>query len=247
MSSQHAVHKLFQYRQSISTKPYASRGKNQIRCDLCLLAQQYCTCDVRQTVESNHAFLLLMYDDEVLKPSNSGRLIADLIPDTHAFLWSRTEPNEAMLRVINDAKYQPLLIFPSEYALEGQAVVDEISPSILSQGKTPLFILLDGSWREAKKMFRKSPYLHQLPMLSFNPQSAAKYGLRKGSRDFQLGTAEVAALVLELAGEVNNSISLNAWFELFIESSRYGRNYCRVDMLRPLANLKRDFIETLVR
>ena len=30
--------------------------------------------------------------------------------------------------------------------------------------------MLDGSWREAKKMFRKSPYLDKLPLVSFNPK-----------------------------------------------------------------------------
>jgi DTW domain-containing protein YfiP len=115
----------------------------------------------------------------------------------------------------------------------------------LPADKKPLFILLDGSWREAKKMYRKSPYLHHLPVLSFSPTAVAKYGLRKGSRDFQLGTAEVATLVLAASGEANNAHSLNAWFELFIETSRYGKNATRHDFLRPLDELRDNFIASL--
>jgi len=239
----HAIHKLHQYRQSISTKPYASRGKSNIRCQWCLLAQTNCTCNARKQLSSNAAFLLLMYDDEVLKPSNSGRLIADLIPDTHGFIWSRTEPNEQMLALINDSRYQPMVIFPAEYAMTGQTVTSEVGN--IAQGKTPLFIVLDGSWREAKKMFRKSPYLHHLPLLSFNPERVAQYGLRKNSRDFQLGTAEVATLVLEAFGEIDNAQSMNAWFELFVVASKHGRNSVRTEALPPIAELKQLFLASL--
>lgn len=244
---QHAVHKLYQYRKAISSKPFTARGKNIVRCDLCLLAATYCTCAHRQLVQSNNAFLLIMYDDEVLKPSNSGRLIADLIPDTHAYIWSRTHANRKMLELIKDPVYQPFLIFPSEYANPDQPVVNQVPASDTLAGKRPLFIMLDGSWREAIKMFRKSPYLHHLPMLSFSPDSIAKYGLRKGSRDFQLGTAEVASLALAVSGEQGNSEALNAWFELFIESSLFSRSRHSAKNLTPLDSLQQAFKITISR
>jgi len=242
---QHAVHKLYQYRKAISTKPFTARGKNLVRCEQCLLAEVYCTCESRTQLESNNAFLLIMYDDEVLKPSNSGRLIADLIPDTHAYIWSRTQANRKMLALIQSPQYQPFVIFPGEYAYNNQPIVDKVTPSSIGEGKKPLFIMLDGSWREAIKMFRKSPYLHSLPLLSFTPETAAKYGLRKGSRDFQLGTAEVAALALGVSGEQDNANSLNAWFELFIESSIFSRSRKNTSDLTPLVELTQAFNATL--
>jgi len=186
-----------------------------------------------------------MYDDEVLKPSNSGRLIADLIPETHAYIWSRTQANRKMLALIQSPEYQPFVIFPGEYACDNQPVVSEVEPSSIGEGKRPLFIMLDGSWREAIKMFRKSPYLHALPLLSFTPETAAKYGLRKGSRDFQLGTAEVASLALGVSGEQDNAASLNAWFELFIESSIFSRSRKNTSDLTPLVDLTQAFKATL--
>ncbi|ACA86609.1 tRNA-uridine aminocarboxypropyltransferase [Shewanella woodyi] len=241
----HAIHKLYQYRKAISSRPYGARGKNLVRCELCLLAKVYCTCESRRQLVSNNAFLLIMYDDEVLKPSNSGRLIADLIPDTHAYIWSRTYANRKMMALIEDPNYQPFIIFPGEYANEEQQVLSKVEPSSLPRGKKPLFILLDGSWREAIRMFRKSPYLHHLPMLSFTPDTVAKYGLRKGSRDFQLGTAEVAALALGAAGEPDNAASLNRWFELFIESSIFSRSRKSTHDLTPLTKLREAFLTSL--
>ena len=83
-----------------------------------------------------------------------------------------------------------------------------------------MFILLDGTWREAKKMFRKSPYLAEFPVLGIDEaDSAPGYHIRKASLDGQLATAEVAAKVLELAGEREIARHLSLWFEVF--SYRY--------------------------
>ncbi len=39
----------------------------------------------------------MMYDTEVMKPSNTGKLIADVFTRyTFAFLWSRTEPEKSL-------------------------------------------------------------------------------------------------------------------------------------------------------
>ncbi|QSX32010.1 DTW domain-containing protein [Shewanella avicenniae] len=243
--SLHAVHRLFDYRQSISTKPYASRGNKVCRCRRCLLPAAVCTCAWRRPCVSNAAFALVMYDSEVLKPSNSGRLIADLIPDTHAFLWSRTEPSAELLALLADSRYQAYLVFPGEYALE-QRVVEDFSselPQLAASGKTPLFILLDGCWREAVKMFRKSPYLQQLPMLSFRSEALANYRLRKGKRDFQMGTAEVASLVLEAWGEADNAAALDSWFNLFVECTLWSRTQNKSASLQRIAELQQQVLQ----
>ena len=246
----HAVHRLFDYRQLIATRPYASRGNKVLRCRRCLLPQTVCTCAWRQPCESNAAFALVMYDTEVLKPSNSGRLIADLIPDTHAFLWSRTAPDAGLLTLLADPQYQAYLVFPAEYALAEQQVVEQLLPTELNssageegtgtceQAKKPLFILLDGCWREAVKMFRKSPYLQTIPMLSFSPENIAHYRLRKGQRDFQLGTAEVAVLALQAFGETENAAALDAWFNLFVECTLWNRSNDKITSMEKIAELR---------
>ena len=106
----------------------------------------------------------------------------------------------------------------------------------LPADKRPLLIMLDGSWREAIKMFRKSPYLHKIPVLSFDPKTLATYALRKGSHDFQLGTAEVAALALGAAQEPLNGHALAMWFDLFVESSLLGRNRRAKETLLPISD-----------
>ena len=216
----HKVHQLHTERLARSTKPFNARGANVDRCKFCQVRKDYCICEYQPESTSKAAFLLIMFDTEVLKPSNTGKLIADVIPETHAYLWSRTEPNSEMLALLQDESYQPFVIFPEEQIENKTLVTNDIN---LEEGKTPLFILLDGSWREAGRMYRKSTYLHQLPVLSFNREHLSSYIMRKASKDHQLATAEVASLVLDLFGEKDNARHLECWFELFREHYLYSK------------------------
>ncbi len=245
----HAVHRLHQFRKSLSTTTYKARGQRVIRCDLCRLARAYCICAIapeQDSISTKTGFLLLMYDTEVLKPSNTGKLIADLIPDTFAFLWSRTTRNDELLAVLNDEKWQPFVVFPKEYADENRQV--HTGKVVCNGGKRPLFIMLDGSWREAKKMFRKSPYLDRFPLVSFDPKlflsedeqpnkvlmkegmltpvgENSRYTVRKTALEHQFSTAEVAARVLEMTGEKDNAHLLDLWFDVF--NYQYQKSVCQ--------------------
>lgn len=217
----HAVHELYEQRLARSTKPFHARGALVRRCHYCRIHQDHCICDIKPEAQSEAGFLILFYDDEVLKPSNSGKLIADLIPDTFAYLWSRTEVEDELLRLLEDPQWFPVVVFPATYAQSDRSVLeDQISvPSV----KRPLFILLDGTWREAKKMFRKSPYLDRFPVLSVSPESLSRFQIRKSAHDHQLATAEVAAVTLHLFGERLNAQLLNTWFDLFTYRYQKGK------------------------
>ena len=154
---------------------------------------------------------LVMHDVEPLKPSNTGWLIADVIADTWAFHWSRTEVDPQLLALLADPQWQPYIVFPGEFVAP-ERVVSEVRRQ---EGKRPLFILLDATWSEARKMFRKSPYLEHLPVLSLSSEKLSRYKLRRSKRDDHFCTAEVAALCLELAGDEQVSQVLDAYLDVF--------------------------------
>ena len=66
-------------------------------------------------------------------------------------------------------------------------------------------------------MFRKSPYLNHLPILSLHPDQISRYRLRRSSREDHFCTAEVAALCLELAQDNDASHMLNAYLDVYSE------------------------------
>ena len=204
---------------SESRREFNARGGKMDRCDQCLIAKHYCICEGAEYASCNAAVCLLMYHNESFKPSNTGRLIAEIVPDNYAFRWDRTSPDPALLALLNNDKYQPFVIFPAE-DVETDRVVTQVETHA---GKQPLFIFLDGTWREAKKMIRKSPYLDNLPVLSITAEKLSDYRLRVAPHAHQLGTAEVAIMVLALANEVDASTKLEQHFIKFRDAYLLGK------------------------
>ncbi len=211
----HAVARLRKDRLARSSKPFLARGgpKGE-RCLGCRLVLSHCLCALRPTVATHAGVCLIMADLEPLKPSNTGWLIADVVADTAAFAWSRTAVDPALLAMLSDPQWQPYVVFPGEF-VSPERVVTTLKRPKDSVGKRPLFVLLDATWPEARKMFRKSPYLNRLPVLSLSPDQISNYRLRRSRRDDHFCTSEVAALCLEMAGEPLVAEVLNAYLEVF--------------------------------
>ena len=164
--SPNAVARLRDEREEESTKPYLARGSRAPRCHTCRVIESHCLCNWRPKVSARSGVCLVMTKKEVFKPSNTGWLIADVISDNFAFIWSRTETDEALLALLSDPQWQPYLVFPGEY-VEPERVTHTVE---IDSSKRPLFILLDATWTEARKIFRKSPYFDSLPILSLLPE-----------------------------------------------------------------------------
>jgi DTW domain-containing protein YfiP len=177
-----------------------------------------------------------MGDIEAIKTSNTGWLIADVVPDTFAFGWSRTAVDPALLALLADPQWAPVLVFPGEF-VEAARVISELPLEWVAapedqapRGPKPLFVLLDGTWTEARKMFRKSPYLDRWPVLSLQPEAASRYRLRRSYRAEHLCTAEVAALCLAMAGDTHAAQTLSAYFDVFTAHYLTGKGVQRLDL-----------------
>ncbi len=214
----HAVSRLRSARLARSAKPFLARGgSTRERCAGCRLVPSHCLCALRPQVPTRAGVCLLMADIEALKPTNTGWLVADVVPDTFAFPWARTETDPGLPALLADPQWQPFVVFPGEYAAP-ERVVHDVPPPAVTDGAIaprPLFILLDATWSEARKMFRKTPCLDRLPVLSLRPEQVSRYTLRRSRRDDHFCTSEVAALCMELAGEPAAAQALAAWLDVF--------------------------------
>jgi DTW domain-containing protein YfiP len=229
----HAVSRLRTSRLARASKPFLARGgPRNARCEGCRLIPSHCMCALRPAVPTHAGVCLVMADIEALKPSNTGWLIADVVADTFAFEWARTEVDPGLLALLADPQWQPYLVFPGEF-VAAERVVTGVVAADASGGnstaaKRPLFVLLDATWPEARKMFRKSPYLNHLPVLSLQSEQLSRYKLRRSQRDAHFCTSEVAALCMELAGETHAAQTLEAYLDVFTN------HYLKAKQQQPL-------------
>ena len=228
-ASPHAVSRLRTERLARSSKPFLARGGPRgERCAGCRLVTSHCICMLRPSVSTRAGVCLLMADIEPLKPSNTGWLVADVVANTFAFGWARTEVNPALLALLADPQWQPVLVFPGEFVAADRVVT--VLPANDTLARRPLFVLLDATWPEARKMFRKSPYLDHLPVLSLQAEQISRYQLRRSRRDDHFCTSEVAALCMDLAGEALAAQTLEAYLDVFTNHYLQAKNQLPVDL-----------------
>lgn len=222
MSHPNALLALRQAALARSTKPFRARGSRLQRCEGCLMARETCLCSLREPVAANSGFCFVMFPGEVFKPSNTGRLIADVVADHFAFEWERTRCDPAMAALLDDPSWAPILVFPHAYAEPARHLHAPADLPRVREGARPLFVMLDGTWREARKMFN-SPWFASLPVLGLQPDHPSRYLMRDAARPFQWSTAEVGAAVLRLAGDEAAAASLDRYFTAFCERYHHVR------------------------
>ncbi|WP_168012518.1 tRNA-uridine aminocarboxypropyltransferase [Halomonas salinarum] len=221
------------------SKPFKARGSTITRCETCRLPALNCLCPYRVEVESLARCWLITHPLEHFKPTNTGRLIADVLPSTEVFTWYRTEPDERLLALLADERFAPFVIFPDDqpdYAdrvVGIEAVHDAKDPATGTGARMPVFIILDGTWRQARRIFRRSQYLDRLPVLPLSTERETRYRLRKPASSAHLCTAEVAAELLRQAGDVEAGDVLDDYFDAFNDSYGASRRHSRLQAPTP--------------
>lgn len=204
-------------------RAFRARGSFVKRCDDCRLPASHCICRFKPVLsepDQTAEFWLLMHPDEIHKPTNTGRLIADCMPGTRIFTWHRKEPPAGFVELCRDPAYAPMLVFP--------APPDRYEERLLERppetNAKPVFILLDGTWQQAGKMFRLTHYLQHLPVLSLSPDYRSQYRLRRSVHAGQLCTAEVAAELLGVVGETDAALRMHSYLTVFSDHYSAARN-----------------------
>lgn len=170
-----------------------------------------CICDAEPQLSCKVRFILLTHPKELNKDTNTGDLMLRTLPNCQRYTWDRVNPPSALLEELRAANNQPWLLFPSD----DQHPAAAYQPA---EGKLPLFILLDATWQEARKMVRKSPWLSQLPHLSLTPTSMSAYQLRRNQQAGNLCTCEAGITLLNLLGESAQATQLNVYFQAFLDT-----------------------------
>ena len=180
------------------------------RCPHCHLLNMACLCSKVPALESFALFFLLVHQRELGKGSNTGHLVLNAFEGAQYELWARVEPPEKLMTLLNSPTHQGYLLFTAE------AGVAPVAFAPVKAGVRPVYILIDATWQQARKMVRQSPYLQNLPRLSLSGTSKSRYRLRRNQLDAGLSTCEAAIGLLRQSGEEGNAQALNQYFSDFM-------------------------------
>ena len=184
---------------------------NQQACSGCGFTHQ-CICHLIPSVESQIDLVLLTHENELSRDTNTGKLLQQSLKQCESFVWQRKTPPADLIALLEDETRQPFLLFPSEESMEcQQAVLNEAS------NQKPLFIILDGTWQEAKKMLNKSPWLQPIPQVHLGITSESSYTLRRNQNSGHLCTCEVGVELLKTLGEDEPARLINDYYQHYLK------------------------------
>ncbi|MGH4119551.1 tRNA-uridine aminocarboxypropyltransferase [Clostridium sp.] len=186
-------------------------------CDKCGLPKITCICDSAPKISTSARIWILSTERELYRPSNTARLLKLVnLDSTEIFLWKRTKNPEKLIENLNNEIYDSYLVFP----VEDKTKCGKLKYK--STGKIPAFVLIDGTWKEARKILRKSDYLNKLPRISLQPNFKSHYDLRKGAAEGDLCTIEAVVELLKINKEIENSKIIDEFYNLFLKSYKAG-------------------------
>jgi len=150
-------------------------------------------------------FTLLTHSKELKKPSNTGKLVLEVLGQAaEQIRWERTKPPEELLEEIETGGVA--LLYP------GPADDNGCDLSGIRQ-----VILIDSTWHEARKIHQKSPYLQKVRRISIKPDAKSAYNLRKNQKESGLCTAECVIEILRSSGNRDEAERLQQRFMEFIK------------------------------
>lgn len=207
------------------------KNKKQItriceNCSKCGLPIITCICKSIKEVETKAKFVILSSEKEVYRNTNTANLLKQInTKSTEIIIWIRGEIPSSILSYINNDIYNVYLVFP---IMNKEMEIRKAKYN--KDNNTPVFIIVDGTWREAWKIIRKSDYLKNLPILSLETNRVSKFTLRRGQEEGNLCTIEAAMELLKINDEDILSEEINKGFELFLKSYKAGASGHKINL-----------------
>lgn len=106
--------------------------------------------------------------------------------------------NKNLNRLLQNENYSPFVLYPGKSAIPLNDSNAPIDLHTKLKGKSPLIILIDGTWPCAKKMMTLSKNLHQLPRISFLPSFQSQFKIHNQPSPECLATIEATSEVLRI-------------------------------------------------
>lgn len=188
-----------------------------------------CICEALPSVVTRTRIVIVRHARELVKPSGTARIAALALPgaeiieyrdeqgDTPAWVRALHPDPERVLGP--DAVAERLRALPSPHLLFPTGRTSRVAP--------PTLVILDGTWRQARQMFRRIPGVPALPTVSLDSTAASVARLRNAFRAEERSTLEAIADAIAMLEGEDVAAPLHALNERFVRDSLRSRGRMR--------------------
>ena len=179
-------------------------------CRRCLRPASACWCAHVTPRSAGADLVLLQHPREARKPIGTARMAHLGVSGSRLLVGVRFAGLEAVAPKRDGLARRAVVLYPAEDAQDVAALREVADPLTV--------IVLDGTWWQARKLWRENPWLHALPAYRVNPRAAGRYRIRREPAPHCLSTVEaVAALLDALDGRADGHADLLRPFDAMVE------------------------------
>ncbi|MET4695890.1 tRNA-uridine aminocarboxypropyltransferase [Endozoicomonas lisbonensis] len=159
----------------------------RIECPRCLRPLSACYCKGLEPEKACIDLLIVQHPSETRHPINSARIASLGISNCNILVGENFTESKALEKQL--ANRHACLLFPSENAVT-------VKTYTATHAKPELCVILDGTWRKAKKIYYLNPVLQKLPALTLSEAHTSAYTIRKTPGKGALSTIEATVALL---------------------------------------------------
>ncbi len=201
------------------------------RCLKCFRPVDNCYCKDITPIVSGVKFVFLMHPHEAKNQrTGTGRLSSLSLTDSEIIVDKSFDNNLRTRELISNPSYYSMLLYPGDDAHRAES----FSFKKEMNGRALLIFLIDGTWREARRMIYLSPSLEKLPKLSFSREYRSRFSIKTQPKDYCLSTIESSYYLLkELrdAGVCDSHLNVEGLMEVLKKMVDF-QIKCRTDRIR---------------
>ncbi|MBU2978418.1 tRNA-uridine aminocarboxypropyltransferase [Alteromonas sp. C1M14] len=159
-------------------------------CKHCHFPAKTCLCSAVKRVHSTVKVVVIQHPKEVHHAKNTVRLLKLSLQNFTVLVEDEKDFRTQLINCLSLAAH-PAVIYPSP----SSQPLEQINRA----SNHDLFILLDGSWKQAYGMWCRNAQLHHLPQYHFATPPDSTYSIRHTQRAKSLSTLEAVAYTLSVS------------------------------------------------
>ncbi|MEZ0392896.1 MAG: DTW domain-containing protein, partial [Pseudobdellovibrionaceae bacterium] len=166
----------------MSSSPSRQR-KTKEPCSGCGLHRELCICAQIPKLNLSTKLVLIIHTRELKRTTNTGQLALQSLSNSE--MRVRGQPGQLLdLSDLLNPKYQSLLFYPSEEAVE-------LTSELVQSFQKPIQLFVpDGNWRQAGKVSIRHKEISHLPRVMIKFRNEAEHHLRAEHTPYGMSTLE---------------------------------------------------------
>ena len=176
-------------------------------CPDCNYILARCLCSSLEKIYNQTKIIILQHPSETDHALNTARLMLNSFQNIALFIGEDFSDHQELNTIIENNQNSIALIFPSEK----DTILTTEDKSITH------LLLIDGTWKKARKIFMLSKNLHSLKAFSLMPTKKGQYTIRSSNFENGLSTVEATIHSLKIIEAELETNSLEVTFLKMID------------------------------